>query len=41
MPLKLKVGNYEEYKVDDIQNSTVYVRESATGQLLGHYNLVL
>ena len=34
-------SNKEEYKVEEIWNSAVYVKESATGYLLGLYYLVL
>ena len=36
-----EAGNNEEYKVDGIQNSAVYIKESTTGQLPRLYYLVL
>ena len=36
-----KAGNNEEYKVNDIQNNTVYTKESTTSQLPELYYLVL
>ena len=40
MQLEFKAGNNKEYKVDDIWNSAVYVKELAK-HLLGLYYLVL
>ena len=40
MQLEFKADNNKEYKVDGIQDSAVYVRESA-GQLSRLYYLVL
>ena len=36
-----KANNNEEYKVDDIQNSMVYIKKLIIGQLLGLYYLIL
>ena len=40
LDFEFEAGNSKEYKVDGIQNSMVYVKESA-GQLSGLYYLVL
>ena len=40
MQLEFKAGNYKEYEFDDIWNSTIYAKESATGQLPRLYYLV-
>ena len=41
LDFEFKAGNNEEYKVNGIQNSAVYAKESITGQLLRLYYLVL
>ena len=40
LDFEFKAGNSKEYKVDYIQDSVIYARESAR-QLLGLYNPVL
>lgn len=37
---ELKVGNSKKYKVEVIQDSTVYAKESNLGHLSGLYYLV-
>ena len=41
MQLGFEAGNNKEYEVNGIWDSAVYVKESATKQLLGFYYLVL
>ena len=41
LDFKFEANNDEEYEVDGIWNSTVYAKESTTGQLSGLYYLVL
>ena len=41
LDFEFEVGNNKAYKIDDIQDSTVYAKESTTGQLLGLYYLIL
>ena len=39
--LEFEAGDDKKYEIDGIWDSAVYARESATGQLLGLYYLVL
>ena len=41
LDFKFEASNDKEYKVDGIQDSAVYAKESVTGQLPGFYSLVL
>ena len=41
LDFKFETSNNEEYEANGIWNSTVYTKESITGQLLGLYYLVL
>ena len=41
MQLKFEAGNNKKYEVDNIWDSMVYAKESATGQLPRLYYLVL
>ena len=38
---EFKAGNNEEYKIDGIQNSMVYAKESTISQLTELYYLIL
>ena len=41
MQLEFEAGNNKKYKINGIQDSAVYAKESSTGQLPGLYYLVL
>ena len=41
MQLEFEASNDKEYEVDGIWDNVVYAKESAAGQLLGFYYLVL
>ena len=41
MQLEFEAGNNKKYKFDSIWDNVVYARESAIGQLLGFYYLIL
>ena len=41
LDFEFKTSNNKEYDIDSISNSTVYIKESAIGQLALFYYLVL